>query len=306
MTDPTRSPGDVARSAIPGLNEAERALETVRDRLAANRRAQMEPPVDLAALVVDAAMAGEPLPADLGERRLAAGQRGQVLAAEAAVLAAAESVATSRRGEALRVGGDAGIRALRPMLDQVLAAARRAADALGDIGTADEAIRAGRAAAWQQLDAAARQYRAIRQAASWLYQTGGGHTDVGAASVDYRSIVSVVGDFSNVDEVWEGWHSWHADDEGSPPWPQNDDRAFVAWLAANELAEPWVGTLAELGEAFHRQQQAAQRRARAAEEESTHGRPLTAEERRQSAERAANKNAKTVKRAARIAAASTY
>lgn len=305
MTD--RSPADVARDSVPGFRAAEAAVATISAQLDANRRASLDPAPDLAAELVDALVAGEQIPADLGQRHIAAQNRGATLAAETEVLNRAAAQAASRRDERLRQGVDRyAIPALRPLLAQVVDTARQVADDLADVHSADDAIRAGRAQQWQQLDAAARQYREIRAAQRGLYAAAGGEAIVNGQAVDHRSLMGMVGDISNVGEVWPDWLAWHRDAEGGVPWPEGDDRAYLVWLATHPAAEPWVPTTAELGDAFGRQQRAAQTRERAAEEEAAHGRRLSPEERQANADRAATRNTRQAQRAARIAAAANY
>lgn len=281
-----------ATAAVPGVVRVREARQRLADHLAAQPAAstarQMETPHQgeqrLATRVVDAALAGEPLPdidqmtddvLTIRDARRSAHQRGYQL------MQGAVSALSRREREELRADVDTALGYLAGLLPPLLEQARGALDVLGDVRLDDDPEpppapdsfdltvrtvgggftpvwqRPGRRIAWsqasqQQHDAwnqlvqLAGEYREIRLAQAQLVREN---------SYDWSPALRLAGEFADLNAVWPGWREH---DPGSrtnaPPWGEAVESGahagadFLAWLAEQPDGTVWVPGLAEMKE----------------------------------------------------------
>ncbi|MFJ8191104.1 hypothetical protein ACIQ8D_15225 [Streptomyces sp. NPDC096094] len=266
MTDTSteqRDPLDIARDAIPGFRAVQTADRTVQQRLAELRAAPTVQPVNLGTEAFEAVTTGKPIPEDLGRRAVEAQRADEYRTAELQILMGVEKRLQNHGDNTLRDGADHGLRALRPVLDELLDQARPMAAALNGVHDAQGAIDRGpdAVAAWSGFAAIVTRYAGIRSAQRKLSQYVIGES-VGTpfGSVGFRGIFDVWSEIENLTEVWPEWAPGQKGERiVRPPWPVEyphkpfevqHDREWVLWLLSDPKVRLWVPTVGELTDAY--------------------------------------------------------
>ena len=263
---------DQARAAIPDHDRLVDLAAELDDRI---RRARASaPPTDhdligeVAASVVDG---GDPVPADLGARVVAAARRRTEHVAAIAALTRLRDHARMRLAEVRRDGADVALDTLRAELAEIVAAARPLVEQLDSIPNADAAIASGAAPEWGTLVELARQYRHVRSAqlvvvADVLVPADVARPGGGGVPAHVRQLVDVHGTIANardridVDHIKRGPSDLRRDATvvEHPPWSTADPIHDLRYVCRPE-AQPWVPTVAELlGERDRRPELAAE------------------------------------------------
>lgn len=234
-------------------------------------RDSREAPADVGAVtrdVVDALLAGEPVPKDLPKRIKAAMDAEAVYQRETAVLLnVARSVENSDDRVRARAA-HAGLARLHDRVVEIVAAAGEAQEVLGGVSSAEAALESGAEAteAWRSLVRLASQYRQVRDAQRTLVTATGKRGLQGGL----LETLSTVGEFRDYDGLWPRHQrkdptggvfsarrdapSWVA----APPWPHEADGSatrgpeFLLWAAAQDDNPLWVPSAEELLEARER------------------------------------------------------
>lgn len=290
MTDTTtseRDPLDIVRDAIPGFRAVQAALSAVQARLDELHSAPIAQHDDLVAETFEVVITGKPIPDNLGRRSVKATQAREVVAAELQILTGVEKRLNNHGENTLRAGADHGLRALRPVLAELLDQARPMVAALRGVHDAQGAIDRGpdAVAAWSGFAAIVNRYAAIRSTQRKLSQYVIGES-VGTkfGSVGFRSIFNVWSEIENVAEVWPEWTPVQQGERiVRPPWPVEyphkpfevrHDREWLLWLLSNPKVRLWVPTIGELTAAYVSQHEDAAAR------EGAMPKPRTGEPRR--------------------------
>lgn len=234
-------------------------------------RDSREAPADVGAVtrdVVDALLAGEPVPKDLPKRIKAAMDAEAVYQRETAVLLnVARSVENSDDRVRARAA-HAGLARLHDRVVEIVAAAGEAQEVLGGVSSAEAALEAGAEAteAWRSLVRLASQYRQVRDAQRTLVTATGKRGLQGGL----LETLSTVGEFRDYDGLWPrhqrkdptgGMFSARRDAPSwvaAPPWPHEADGSatrgpeFLLWAAAQDDNPLWVPSAEELLEARER------------------------------------------------------
>lgn len=255
---------EIAKAAIDEYQQANAAVKRI---IAARLSLDVAPTDTLDSLmqeIMEAALAGRPMPTDVGRRIIDGGRAGEAAKAERQAFAAARHWMSERRNDALSIGADKGLIALRPYLDTVLDEARALAPTLAKVRTAQQVLDAGGdvAAAWQRLGDLADEYKAIRAAQADLTMRRFGADNPPAA-------LTFCGDISNIDECWPDWKlpPGVSVRPTSPPWPHRKDepltpvydREHLRWVVTSN-AQPWLPTTEELTRNYTEQGRAATKR----------------------------------------------
>jgi hypothetical protein len=193
-----------ARAAIPGYAETERAARKV-------RRQVISPPTDVAQYpnvdaLAAAAIAGEPVPADVGEQVWAADRAKEV---ERLRRLWTEQVAVRLDSELHTVvlhHADAGLAFLDGELGKILAAASGALQVAAGVRTADDALRASddQRRAFVHLDEFTRRLERLRFAQRELMREALDYMSDGAGNTD--RLLSCAGTVANLAEVCPAWN----------------------------------------------------------------------------------------------------
>lgn len=234
-------------------------------------RDSREAPADVGAVtrdVVDALLAGEPVPKDLPKRIKAAMDAEAVYQRETALLLnVARSVENSDDRVRARAA-HAGLARLHDRVVEIVAAAGEAQEVLGGVSSAEAALEAGAEAteAWRSLVRLASQYRQVRDAQRTLVTATGKRGLQGGL----LETLSTVGEFRDYDGLWPrhqrkdptgGMFSARRDAPSwvaAPPWPHEADGSatrgpeFLLWAAAQDDNPLWVPSAEELLEARER------------------------------------------------------
>lgn len=234
-------------------------------------RDSREAPADVGAVtrdVVDALLAGEPVPKDLPKRIKAAMDAEAVYQRETAVLLnVARSVENSDDRVRARAA-HAGLARLHDRVVEIVAAAGEAQEVLGGVSSAEAALESGAEAteAWRSLVRLASQYRQVRDAQRTLVTATGKRGLQGGL----LETLSTVGEFRDYDGLWPrhqrkdptgGMFSARRDAPSwvaAPPWPHEADGSatrgpeFLLWAAAQDDNPLWVPSAEELLEARER------------------------------------------------------
>lgn len=234
-------------------------------------RDSREAPADVGAVtrdVVDALLAGEPVPKDLPKRIKAAMDAEAVYQRETAVLLnVARSVENSDDRVRARAA-HAGLARLHDRVVEIVAAAGEAQEVLGGVSSAEAALEAGAEAteAWRSLVSLSGQYRQVREAQRTLVTATGKRGLQGGL----LETLSTVGEFRDYDGLWPrhqrkdptgGMFSARRDAPSwvaAPPWPHEADGSatrgpeFLLWAAAQDDNPLWVPSAEELLEARER------------------------------------------------------
>ncbi|MFI2227084.1 hypothetical protein [Streptomyces fradiae] len=277
MTDTAeRDPLDIARDAIPDFRAVQAADAAVQQRLAELRSGTDRPPVDFATETFDAVLAGKPVPGDLGRRAVDAERADEHRQAELQILLGVEARLRNHGENTVKAGADEGLRALRPVLAELVDRARPMADALRGVHDAQAAIDRGAdaVAAWSGMAAVVARYAAIREAQRKLSRMAIGEgfgTKYG--TVGFGAVFHVWSEIENVTDVWPEWTPVRADGQiVRPPWPVPyphkpfevvHDREWVLWLLTAPKVRLWVPTVDELKKSYLGQRETAQKRATA-------------------------------------------
>ncbi|MFI8483843.1 hypothetical protein [Streptomyces rubrogriseus] len=286
MTDTSteqRDPLDIARDAIPDFRAVQAAIFTVKERIDALHSAPIAGPDNLVAETFEAVTAGKAVPEEIGRRSVEATHARENLLAELQILKAVEARLNNHGDNALRAGADHGLRALRPVLDELLDQARPMATALRGVHDAQGAIDRGTdaVAAWSGFAAVVDRYAAIRNAQRKLSEYVIGEA-IGTqfGTVGFRGIFNVWSEIENLTEVWPEWAPAQKGERiVRPPWPVEypnkpfevqHDREWLLWLLSNPKVRLWVPTIGELTDAYVAQRgNAVQREGEAPEQRST-------------------------------------
>jgi hypothetical protein len=273
-TETARDPYELAKDAIPGFRKVEAAHDAVQQRLAELRAPKQQPAADLVGEACAAAMAGEPVPDDLGRRAWEAQKAQEFAQAEMQVLIGAETRLRSKRAVVLDNGAAEGLPVLRAALDELLAEAYPAAEALRGVRDAQTAIDRGPKAvdAWQGFDAYVSRYARIRKAQDALTQAAMGESvTIEHRYVEFHGVFNVWAEIANVTEVWPEWMPARADgDTLTPPWPVlyvqrpfevRHDREWLLWALSTPGVKLWLPGVDELKKAYTEQLQDARARA---------------------------------------------
>lgn len=199
------------------------------------------------ALVADARaaiMAGEPVPADLGEQLYAADHAVEWWTARKAVV---KNIADSLKNEREyyeQTHGDELIEVLKPELVRILDEASEMIPRLGGAKTAEAAIDSGgdAVAAWSDLGVVANDYADLRRT-HWEILRNGWTDNRIVLMTSEHGVHSAI---HRAEELWTG---------GTPPWPVEDvlrpasrpttTRAFLLWANANR-EHVWLPTVSEV------------------------------------------------------------
>lgn len=234
-------------------------------------RDSREEPADVGAVtrdVVDALLAGEPVPKDLPKRIKAAMDAEAVYQRETALLLnVARSVENSDDRVRARAA-HAGLARLHDRVVEIVAAAGEAQEVLGGVSSAEAALESGAEAteAWRSLVSLSGQYRQVREAQRTLVTATGKRGLQGGL----LETLSTVGEFRDYDGLWPrhqrkdptgGMFSARRDAPSwvaAPPWPHEADGSatrgpeFLLWAAAQDDNPLWVPSAEELLEARER------------------------------------------------------
>ncbi|MFE2812626.1 hypothetical protein ACFXGG_19595 [Streptomyces nigra] len=282
-----REPVDVALDAVPGFRAVQEAETVLRQRMTELRTGASLPRVDLCAEAFGALIAGKPLPDDLGRRAWEVTQAHEFREDELQILVGVEKRLTNHGENTLKAGADHGLRALRPVLDELLDQARPMVAALRGVHDAQGAIDRGpdAVAAWSGMTAVVSRYAAIRTAQHKITRiTMGQDVTTKYGSVGFNAVFRVWSEIENVTEVWPEWTPVQNGERSvRPPWPARypnrpfevqHDREWVMWLLSNPKVRLWVPTIGELTEAY------VAHRGNAAERDGETAKPKTGEPRR--------------------------
>ncbi|MCC3653219.1 hypothetical protein LIX60_17470 [Streptomyces sp. S07_1.15] len=257
-----REPIDIAYDAIPEYRAIQAADDALRQRVTALRNGGGAPPVDLVADVVDAVTAGKPVPGDLGRRAWEAQQTTEFVKAELLILQGAEKRLKNQREMAVRAGADNGLRALRPLLDELIDTARPMAAALRGVHDAQTAIDRGPDAvtAWSNFNQLVDRYARIRGAQYKLTRDAAGENiAIDGKYLDFGSVFSLWSEIANVTQLWPEWTPRRGGAPVRPPWPVANpakpfrvrhDREWFMWVLNTPQVQLWVPTLGELRKAY--------------------------------------------------------
>ncbi len=149
---------------VPGLNDLTAALGAVRTRLAGTTGREPAAPHVGHRRIVDALLAGHPLPEDLGRRLYEEDLAGQYLSRERHGLVQMQQDIGERIAATHAAHADEALAVLDAELLTVLDAVRELEPALHHVSTADDAVRVGgdAVAAWTRLADLVAWYRRIR------------------------------------------------------------------------------------------------------------------------------------------------
>ncbi|GAA2386998.1 hypothetical protein GCM10010420_07380 [Streptomyces glaucosporus] len=272
-TSTERDPLDIALDAIPAFRTIQAANDAVQQRITALRSGGGAPPVDLGREVLDALTAGEPVPADLGRRAWEAQQAAEFQKAELLVLQGTEARLKNKGELAVRAGADDALRALRPVLDELLDTARPLAAALRGVHDAQSAIDRGpkAVAAWSGFNKLVGRYASIRSAQYKITRASvpGPAITIGREHLDFAAVFPVWSEIANVTEVWPEWQPGRSDGKTVPPWPVlsphkpfevRHDREWFLWVLTHPRVRLWLPTLGELRKAYADQRDDARQR----------------------------------------------
>jgi len=120
---------------------------------------------------------------------------------------------------------------LRPVLDEILTEATKAAEAMAPYGDSPAALLTAPAPArkaYGALDGLAERYGVLRDAKAILNR-----------GVERLDDADVFGELRNLADVWPNWRK-----RGEPPWPTTSAAVRLLWLVRSE-AEPWMPTAGE-------------------------------------------------------------
>ncbi|MFI0533557.1 hypothetical protein ACH3XX_26385 [Streptomyces scabiei] len=286
VTETERDPLDIARDAIPGFRAVQAADASVQQRLAELRSASVVQSGNLGAETFEAVTAGKPIPDDIGRRAVEAQRADEYRTTELQILMGVEKRLQNHGENTLRDGADHGLRALRPLLAELLDQARPMAAALRGVHDAQVAIDRGpkAIAAWSGFAAIVNRYAAIRGAQRKLCEYVIGES-VGTTfgSVGFRGIFNVWSEIENVTEVWPEWTPAQKGERiVRPPWPVEyphkpfevqHDREWLLWLLSHPKVRLWVPTVGELTDAYVSQRGNALQRESEAPKQRVTGEP---------------------------------
>lgn len=259
MTDTTSTTHDArpilerARASMPGLAEIEAALsgiEAALSRIDRDGRPEWTP-VDA---VLPDALAGRPIPDDLGERVLAVRKANEATGARVQALTRLREHLQVHRRDVQVKQVDPALNVLATELHQLLASAR---PVLGDVDSADAAIKAGRVDEWREacdLGARYTELRAaqLRLAEDALNPDNRADRDVALLVVDHGHVKDAD---RHDDAVGTDTRHPHIDPQlittpGAPaidtrPWNTGDGLADLRF-ACRRGVQPWVPNIAQL------------------------------------------------------------
>ncbi|MFF9687293.1 hypothetical protein [Streptomyces sp. NPDC014623] len=289
MTDTAmteREPLEVARDAIPGFRAVQAADTILQERITELRSSTSRTPVDLGAETFEAITSGKPIPDHVGRRAWEAQQADVFRDNELQVLLGVAKRLQNHGENTARAGADHGLRALRPVLDELLDQARPMAAALCNVHDAQTAIDRGpdAVAAWSGFADVISRYNAIRSAQHTITRMAIGQ-DVATKTghIGFNTVFNVWSEIQNVTEVWPEWTPTpHGEHPIRPPWPASSpnrpfhvqhDREWLMWLLTNPTVRPWVPTIGELKKAYEDQREEAAKRDGEAPKTRTTGEP---------------------------------
>jgi hypothetical protein len=252
--------------------------------------------------VVAAALAGEPIPENLGQRTAEAARIEPVIIQQARMQLRGR-LETSRRS-----GVHDAITRLRELFDDLIAEARQIVPALDGARTAEDVEKKGpeAAAAWARLAALARRHNEIRSVQTQLvHQVHSSDFELAKYVPDAHGLVpvklvfDVAGWLSNYDEMYPHWrerirYGQRAVGLSAPPWPHSEtsperpnfaDPAALLWLVTG-AGNPWLPSIRDAAAVYVAATAAESIRTQEASEIRTHGRPLDSEERKRAREAA--------------------
>jgi hypothetical protein len=262
MTDTTSTTHDArpilerARASMPGLAEIEAALsgiEAALSRIDRDGRPEWTP-VDA---VLPDALAGRPIPDDLGERVLAVRKANEATGVHVQALTRLrERLHVHQRDTQVR-HADPALGVLSTELHQLLTQARPVLAELGDVDSADAAIKAGRVDEWRQAGDLGARYTQLRAAQLELAED--------ALNPDNRAdrdVALLVTDHGHVrdadrhdDAVGTDIRQPHVDPQlmttpvapavATRPWNTGHGLADLRYACRRDV-EPWVPAIAEL------------------------------------------------------------
>ena len=262
---------ELAREAMPALTATQTALDTVRAAQTTARQ-QARSADDLPAQVLDAVLAGKPVPDDIGQRVVDLRRDNESVIAALEVLRQVEDGLYEHRRSSIAQQVDLGLAVLADHLADLLAQARPAVEALVGITEAEDAITAGRVEQWTTLRRLSSRYAELRTAQAVLVSEGLFPPDdarrqrFGVVSSDARRLVDSFGTVRNFAAIFpEGLPQSTRSAGGSepairngrivtsrvedtraapPPWLTGDPAAALRYLTGPD-AQPWCPTIAE-------------------------------------------------------------
>jgi hypothetical protein len=217
---------DQALSRVPGYKQAAATLDTLTG-WRANRPAEPDLP-DPAAALWDAARAGRELPVDLGRMYVDREREAEGHAKVTAELNHAINSARIALEATLRDGGSHALTWLHGRLTTLATTVADTAVSLKGATTAEQAIAAGRVAAWTALTGAVAEVDEIRTAQRRVYLAHYG-TGVGPWTTTYQRAMFSVGLLANSLDHDAAWHA-HRFSQRNRTSDLRDLREHRAWL----------------------------------------------------------------------------
>jgi len=162
-TEDTRPLLEKARSAMRGLHAVETGLADVTTRLR-QARATVRPEEAVLDVALDAVLAGDPVPDDVGAQVLKIRRSNEMAFASAGILGPLERGLRERLLAVHRERADDALQVLAVELRTLLAEAAPVLGQLDGVNDADDAIAADRVQPWRQAVAMAARYAELRQA----------------------------------------------------------------------------------------------------------------------------------------------
>lgn len=213
--------------------------------------------------VVEALLAGEPVPKDLPERIRAAIEAEEIYQRETAVLLNVVRSVEHSEDRVRARAAHAGLGRLHDRVVEIVEGAAATAGVLGDVASADAALEAGAEAteAWRELTQLAGQYRQVRDAQRVLVNATGSLRIHGSAV----NLLAVGGEFREYARLWPYWNPMRrtgvpGDHWSSPrfvpPWPHREggaptrDAVFLLWAARQDTNPLWVPSVEAMTEAW--------------------------------------------------------
>ncbi|MFF1687187.1 hypothetical protein [Streptomyces sp. NPDC058254] len=261
-TQTGREPLEIALDANPEYRKLQAAEAVVQ-----KRASELSfPETDFTGEALASLDKGDPIPTDIGRRLWERNQEREIVQAELGLMRTLADRLKNERENAFRDGATTALRALRPVLDELLDEAQPMAALLIGVHDAQTAIDRGPKTvdAWTRFAELTNQYKRIRDAQAKLTRAAG--------SEDAPPLVWA--EVSNVTDVWPQWNPNKGDRKPqTPPWPTaNPNREFhvqhgrewLMWLMTTPGVKVWLPTPDET---------AAASRAQAADAKERGGKP---------------------------------
>lgn len=278
-----------ALAAIPEYDSLGQAIETLERRAAELAEAAKADahPEELRAEVRADVVAGNPVPANVGDRLIEAEQRQRARTHELQLVGQRYGRTGSgligeligQRQELPRHESAPAFDVLRAELDEILDAVHRVDAALASVVTQDEALRAGAdQAAWHELLGLVDRYDALRRAQYDLTVQAMGGPQTGQ---QVRHLLEDAGYLANLDKIDPAWRYYQtppppAEPGGRPfaaqppadwivlrdspwpaakltrdngPWPTESPEAYLRWLVTDD-PQPWLPDVDQLHQRY--------------------------------------------------------